>query len=144
MCPIDQPGSYAMFTQHHPDEFQARLLQRSAVLAPVATREYKPDHEHDDAVTSVGITVAGDLHRDKFQAWLSDLLQNQGPNIFRSKGILSIKGSAKRFIFQGVHMLFDCEEDRPWGNEPRHNSLIFIGRNLDRSKLQAGFQACLA
>ena len=88
--------------------------------------------------------MPGDLQRDKFQEWLRDLLMNQGPNIFRSKGILSIKGSAKRFIFQGVHMLFDCEEDRPWGDEPRHNSLIFIGRNLDRAALNEGFRRCLA
>ena len=54
-------------------------------------------------------------------------------------------GDARRFIFQGVHMLFDGRPDRPWGKrECRHNSLIFIGPNLDRSKLEAGFKACLA
>ena len=60
------------------------------------------------------------------------------------KGILSIEGEENRFVFQGVHMLFDGRPDRPWGNEPRHNSLIFIGRNLNRQQLNAGFKACLA
>jgi len=41
-------------------------------------------------------------------------------------------------------MLFDCQEDRPWDGAPRHNSLIFIGRKLDREKLTKGFKACLA
>jgi G3E family GTPase len=42
-------------------------------------------------------------------------------------------------------MLFDGRPDRPWGKkEKRHNSLIFIGRKLDRAKLEAGFKACLA
>ena len=70
---------------------------------------------------------------------------NHGPDIFRMKGVLSIKGDDRRFVFQGVHMLFDGRPDRPWGKkEARHNSLIFIGRKLDRGKLEAGFKACLA
>ena len=70
---------------------------------------------------------------------------NFGQDIFRMKGVLSIKGDERRFVFQGVHMLFDGRPDRPWAKkEPRHNSLIFIGRKLDRTKLEAGFKACLA
>jgi G3E family GTPase len=59
------------------------------------------------------------------------------------KGVLSIAGDPNRFVFQGVHMLFDGRPDRPWGNQPRKNELIFIGRNLDREALTAGFRACL-
>lgn len=106
--------------------------------------EHHHDHRHDEAVTSVGIKTPGDLDQKKFQKWLGELLMTEGPNIFRSKGILSIKGSGNRLVFQGVHMMFDCQEDRPWGQEPRQNALIFIGRNLDRKKLTEGFRACLA
>jgi G3E family GTPase len=60
------------------------------------------------------------------------------------KGVLSIKGSAQRYVFQGVHMLFDGRADRPWGPGERHNSLAFIGRNLDRARLNEGFRSCLA
>ena len=84
-------------------------------------------------------TVRGDLIRI-----LGNLLRTQGPDIFRMKGILSIKGEQNRFVFQGVHMLFDGRPDRPWGKEPRRNSLIFIGRNLDRAKLNEDFRVCLA
>lgn len=41
-------------------------------------------------------------------------------------------------------MLFDGRPDRAWGTEPRHNSLIFIGRNLNRGELTEGFRKCLA
>lgn len=41
-------------------------------------------------------------------------------------------------------MLFDGRPDRPWGKEPRHNSLIFIGRHLNRAELTEGFNRCLA
>ena len=94
-------------------------------------------------VTSVGITTPGDLNPKKLNAWLRDLLLKQGPDIFRMKGVLSIQGEANRFVFQGVHMPFGGRPDRPWGQDVRHNSLIFIGRNLDRAKLQESFRACL-
>lgn len=94
-------------------------------------------------MTSVGITTPGDLNLEKFQVWLRELLANQGTDIFRMKGILSFQGMATRYVFQGVHMLFDGRPDRPWGDNPRRNSLIFIGRNLNRKELNTGFEACL-
>jgi G3E family GTPase len=102
------------------------------------------DHEHDAEITSVGITTSGDLDVTKFNAWLSDLLMNKGQDIFRMKGVLSIKDSPERFVFQGVHMVFDGKPDRIWGSEHRGNKLIFIGRNLDRTALNEGFVSCLA
>jgi G3E family GTPase len=59
------------------------------------------------------------------------------------KGVLSVKGSDKRLVFQGVHMLFDARFDRPWGGDPRTNTLVFIGKNLNRDELTKGFAACL-
>ncbi len=142
---IDRPGAYVWFTEHHPDEFEARLTdQDGQAVKPLFTREYKPDHEHDEEVTSVGIAIPGDLDLPKFQNWLRELLATQGPDIFRMKGILAFNNSNQRYVFQGVHMLFDGREDRPWGEEPRRNSLIFIGRNLNREELNRGFAACLA
>jgi G3E family GTPase len=61
------------------------------------------------------------------------------------KGILNIKGQANRFVFQGVHMLFEGKPDRPWKDAlERKSQLVFIGRNLDREALNAGFRRCLA
>ena len=37
----------------------------------------------------------------------------------------------------------DGREDAPWGTAERNNTLVFIGRNLDREKLTDGFKACL-
>jgi G3E family GTPase len=41
-------------------------------------------------------------------------------------------------------MLFDAKFDRDWGSDPRVNTLVFIGKNLDRAKLTEAFKACLA
>ena len=104
----------------------------------------EPDHVHDESVTSVGITIPGDLDHKKLNKWMSELLQSKGGDIFRMKGVLSIKGDSNRFVFQGVHMLFDGRVDKPWGKTPRSNKLIFIGRNLNRDELTEGFKKCLA
>ncbi|MFO0878463.1 MAG: GTP-binding protein [Gemmataceae bacterium] len=101
-------------------------------------------HHHDQKVTSVGITTPGDLDSDKLNKWLSELLMTQGPDIFRMKGVLALRGEPTRYVFQGVHMQFDGRPSRPWGDEPRVNKLVFIGRNLDRAGLTEGFQSCLA
>jgi G3E family GTPase len=140
---VPQTGHYVLLTQHHPEEFAAVLRQGGREVAPLHSRAYKPDHEHDAEVTSVGINLPGDLDPKRLNAWIGELLQTQGPDIFRMKGILSLAGDPRRFVFQGVHMVFDGRPDRPWGAEPRHNALVFIGRHLDRAALEAGFRSCL-
>jgi len=106
--------------------------------------EHEHDHHHDEDVTSVGISTPGDLDEKMLSDWLGTLLRTKGQDIFRMKGVLSVKGREMRFVFQGVHMLMDGRPDRPWGTEPRRNTLVFIGRNLDRKELNDGFRACLA
>lgn len=102
-------------------------------------------HEHDETVGSIALVESGELDNEKLSNWLSHLLRTQGPDIFRMKGILNIAGDDRRFVFQGVHMLFEGTPDRPWkSNETRKNELVFIGRNLDAAKLREDFLACMA
>ena len=87
---------------------------------------------------------AGELDLDKANAWIGQLLQQKGADIFRMKGILAMAGAPQKFLFQGVHMIFTGEfvDDR-WGDAPRINRLVFIGKHLDRAELTASFEACL-
>ncbi|WP_017315521.1 CobW family GTP-binding protein [Mastigocladopsis repens] len=101
-------------------------------------------HEHDESVYSVALVAEGALDGDQLNNWMGKLLQTQGPDIFRMKGILNIAGEDNRFVFQGVHMLFDGKPDRLWKpDETRKNELVFIGRNLDEAQLRQDFLACL-
>ena len=103
------------------------------------------DHQHDQSVTSVGIELPGKVAIDKINDWLGWLLGTKGVDIFRMKGVLDIDGSDQRYVFQGVHMLFDGQPDRLWQpDEARINRIVFIGRNLDRQELTDRFRACLA
>ena len=102
------------------------------------------EHQHDQTVTSVGLEIPGEVDPVKMNDWLSWLLGEKGVDIFRMKGIVAVAGDENRFVFQGVHMLFDGEPDRPWKlGEDRVNKMIFIGRNLDRAELTERFTDCL-
>jgi G3E family GTPase len=141
---VKTEGTYALFLEHKASELGAVLKEGDRAIGPSFLLEFKKPHLHDDAVTSVGITTPGDLDLDRINIWLSAILLNKGSDIFRMKGVLSIQGKPERFVFQGVHMLFDCQPGKPWAEGERHNSLVFIGRNLNRAELNASFRACLA
>jgi G3E family GTPase len=117
-------------------------LERALAIDPDFLGEEA--HEHDETVGSIAIIKAGALDGEKLNDWLSELVRTQGENIFRMKGILNLAGRDHRFVFQGVHMIFDGRQDRLWSaTESRVNQLVFIGRGLDQITLQAGFDRCL-
>jgi G3E family GTPase len=102
------------------------------------------EHLHDQSITSVGVEADGAVDLEKINDWLGWLLREKGTDIFRMKGIINVANSDNRFVFQGVHMLFDGQPDRAWkADEIRCNKMIFIGRNLDREELNSRFRACL-
>ena len=113
------------------------------IVKPSWQADFHAAHEHSEDVTSVGIQQPGELDGKLLNDWISTLLRTKGNDIYRMKGVLSVKGSAKRLVFQGIHMLFDAKFDREWGTETRINTLVFIGKNLDRAQLTAAFKACL-
>ena len=101
------------------------------------------DHEHDEDITSVSVSMDNPLDMEKFQNWIRTLLREQGVNILRSKGILNIKGMDKRYVFQGVHMLIDDAEGAAWKpDDKRDSKLVFIGRDLDKEALKRDFAGC--
>ena len=142
---IDKDMQIGLFAQHTAEEFDIKLVEsgKSTTISPDAERTWVAQHEHDDEVGSISIERDGDVDDKKLNAWLSKLLQEKGIDIFRMKGFLSIAGDSRRFVFQGVHMLFDGQPDRPWGDLKRQNQLVFIGRNLDEEGMRQGFEACL-
>jgi G3E family GTPase len=102
-------------------------------------------HEHDASVFSIAMYEPGTVSADKLNKWLMPLVQTQGPDIFRLKGILNVDAEDRRFVFQGVHMVLEGRPGRPWKpQEQRTNALVFIGRNLNETQLRQGFRSCLA
>ncbi len=98
---------------------------------------------HDEEMQSVSIRLDGDIDPNKFMPWINELVQREGPNILRSKGILAFKDDPKRFVFQGVHMILDGDSQREWKpGERRESKIVFIGRNLKEDELRKGVQSC--
>lgn len=102
------------------------------------------DHVHDDSVTSVSLTIDGDLDLDSVNYWLGGLMELRSEDLYRMKGVLAIDGFENRFVFQGVHMLFEGMPDRPWKEgEERRSRMVFIGKDLDAEVLREGFEHCI-
>ena len=103
------------------------------------------EHRHDDSVGSFYIREERPLDLKKTEKWLSGLLGESGEQIYRSKGILHIKGVPKRVVFQGVQMMFDCSPERFWNpDEKRESQFVFIGKDLDEEKIRSEFESCVA
>ncbi|MEO0636114.1 MAG: GTP-binding protein [Pseudomonadota bacterium] len=103
------------------------------------------DHEggiHGSDIGSLSLSAA-ELDPGKFFPWINHLTQTDGPDILRLKGILAFDGDDKRYVVQGVHMIIEGDHQRDWKrDEERRSRLVFIGRKLDREKIEAGFNAC--
>ncbi|KAF6170192.1 hypothetical protein GIB67_038725 [Kingdonia uniflora] len=113
------------------------------------------NHVHDSAVSSVSIVYEGTLDLDEVveglrpvvaevDDWLDRLIEEKGEDLYRMKGILSVEGSDKSYVFQGVQSTLDGCPGKAWGaDEKRINKLVFIGRNLDETALRKAFKGCL-
>ena len=102
-------------------------------------------HYHDEEMQSISLKSDKPLDPDKFFPWVQNLVQTEGPNILRSKGILSFKDDPERFVFQGVHMILDGDHQRPWKDgEARDSRVVFIGRNMPEETIRQGFESCIA
>ena len=105
------------------------------------------EHEHDQRVTSISSKFEGSLNVNKLNRWIAEIIDKKATDIFRYKGILSVKGMDNKFVFQGVHMLFGgaYNPDLIWKEgDKRECTFVFIGRDLDHEELEAGFMKCKA
>ena len=100
---------------------------------------------HDAGIRGISLTLEKPVDGRKVTQWMDGVLQSQGPDILRAKGIIDVQGEEKRLVFQAVHMILEGDLQRPWKDgEHRYSRMVFIGRNLDEAALRAGFEACAA
>ncbi len=107
--------------------------------------EAGPKTWQDSQVESIALTSDKPMDRRKVARWLTQLTQQQGQNILRAKGIIDVKGNDRRLVFQAVHMIIEGDLQREWRpDEKRYSRMVFIGRELNKDELKAGFEACAA
>ena len=131
------------YAQHTAEEFDLKIIRAGQPVSPVKERVWVAEHEHDDEVGSIAIERKGNVDPEKLNQWIGTLLAEKGVDLFRTKGFISYQNESRRVVFQGVHMLFTAQPGQEWGDEPRCNQLVFIGRNLDEAQMRKDFDQCL-
>jgi G3E family GTPase len=111
--------------------------------------DHRHDGHHHDLGETHGISSVSfegaEVDPAKFIPWIQNLAQQDGENLLRFKGIMAFPDEQKRYVLQGIHMIIEGDLQREWrDDETRRSQLVFIGRDLDREKLSAGFTGTLA
>jgi len=102
-------------------------------------------HHHDDDVKSFVFRSPRAFNPAKLEDFLGAIVQVYGPKMLRYKGVLHMKGSDRKVIFQGVHQLMGSDLGPKWApGEAKGSKMVFIGIDLPRDVLLQGLEQCLA
>jgi G3E family GTPase len=101
-------------------------------------------HHHDDDVKSFVFRADRAFNAAKLEDFLGAIVQVYGPKMLRYKGVLYMKGSDKKVIFQGVHQLMGSDLGPKWmPGEKKQSKMVFIGIDLPKDILLQGLEQCL-
>jgi G3E family GTPase len=101
-------------------------------------------HAHDDDVKSFAFKSDRAFNPAKLEDFLGAIVQVYGPKMLRYKGVLFMKGSDKKVIFQGVHQMMGSDLGPKWApGEKKNSKMVFIGIDLPKEILLQGLEACL-
>ncbi|MBX3599639.1 MAG: GTP-binding protein [Rubrivivax sp.] len=101
-------------------------------------------HHHDDDVKSFVFRSSRAFNPAKLEDFLGAIVQVYGPKMLRYKGVLYMKGSDRKVVFQGVHQLMGSDLGPKWApGEAKGSKMVFIGIDLPRDVLEQGLEQCL-
>ena len=101
-------------------------------------------HVHDDDVKSFVFRADKAFNPAKLEDFLGAIVQVYGPKMLRYKGVLHMKGSDRKVIFQGVHQLMGSDLGPKWApGEKKTSKMVFIGLDLPRDIFLQGLEGCL-
>ncbi|MBS0413723.1 MAG: GTP-binding protein [Proteobacteria bacterium] len=101
-------------------------------------------HHHDDDVKSFVFRSERAFDPARLEDFLGAMVNIYGPRMLRYKGVLSMKGTERKVVFQGVHQLMGSDLGPAWAEgEPRVSKMVFIGIDLPRDILVQGLEQCL-
>ncbi len=101
-------------------------------------------HHHDDDVKSFVYKSKRQFDPAKLEDFLGAIVNIYGPKMLRYKGVLNMKGTEKKVIFQGVHQLMGSDLGPDWAEgEERISKMVFIGIDLPKDILIQGLDQSL-
>ena len=98
---------------------------------------------HTDRIQSFVFRSDKPFDHQKLEDFLGGILEVFGEKMLRYKGVLYVKGSPRKVVFQGVHQMMGSALAGPWGAEPKQTRMVFIGIDLPKDTLLAGLEGCL-
>jgi len=101
-------------------------------------------HGHTDRIQSFVFKSDKPFDHRKLEDFLGGVLSVFGEKMLRYKGVLYVKGSARKVVLQGVHEMMGSDLAGPWGAEPKQTRMVFIGIDLPKDTLLAGLEGCIA
>jgi len=102
-------------------------------------------HHYDDDVKSFVFRSERPFDPAKLEDFIGAIVNIYGPRMLRYEGVLAMKGTERKVIFQGVHQLTGSDLGPEWGkDEPRQSRMVFIGIDLPRDIFFQGLEQCLA
>jgi len=102
-------------------------------------------HHVDDDVKSFVFRSERPFDPAKLEDFLGAVVNIYGPRMLRYKGVLNMKGTDRKVVFQGVHQLMGSDLGPAWAQgEPRVSKMVFIGIDLPRDIFLQGLEQCLA
>ena len=104
-----------------------------------------PHHHHyDDDVKSFVFRSDRAFDPVKLEDFLGAIVNIYGPRMLRYKGVLNMKGTERKVIFQGVHQLMGSDLGPQWAEgEQRVSKMVFIGIDLPQDILVQGLEQSL-
>ena len=101
-------------------------------------------HHHDDDVKSFVFRSERAFDAAKLEDFLGAIVNIYGPKMLRYKGVLSMNGTDRKVIFQGVHQLMGSDLGPQWAaGETRNSKMVFIGIDLPKDIFLQGLEQCL-
>ena len=101
-------------------------------------------HAHDDDVKSFVFRSDRAFDPMKLEDFLGAIVNIYGPRMLRYKGVLNMKGTERKVIFQGVHQLMGSDLGPAWAEgEARTSKMVFIGIDLPKDIFLQGLEQSL-
>ena len=118
------------------------LLQIGTTLDRDWELEDARAHEHSTGVGAVVLRSRQPLDLDRLKMWLRFLATRRGQQLYRLKGILCCVDRPERVVVQGMHEWLELGPGE--GSPPEESVLVLIGRDLDPTELERGWEVCAA
>jgi G3E family GTPase len=111
----------------------------TTTMAPARTRR-PPLHTTRTTITTT--TTSSFVFRSdrpfnpaKLEDFLGAIVNIYGPRMLRYKGVLNMKGTDRKVIFQGVHQLMGSDLGPQWAEGEAGSKMVFIGIDLPKQDI---------